>query len=225
MILAKACHDLDIIQWLVGEKCEAISSFGNLFYFKKENAPEGSAEYCYKCDVPCPYNAIEFYKSHPDWFMIFSLDPDVEKVLRDERINYGRCVYRSDNNVPDHQVVSMIFASGATANLTVTAFSNEIHRSLKIHGSKGEIAGDLEEGRFAVKVYGEGEETVDIKARETDLSGHAGGDVRMVLDFVRNVRSGEPLSGLTDINNSIESHRMAFAAESSRKAGGELVKL
>lgn len=225
MILAKACHDLDIIQWLVGEKCEAISSFGNLFYFKKENAPEGSAEYCYKCDVPCPYNAIEFYKSHPDWFMIFSLDPDVEKVLRDERINYGRCVYRSDNNVPDHQVVSMIFASGATANLTVTAFSNEIHRSLKIHGSKGEIAGDLEEGQITVKVYGEGEETVDIKARETDLSGHAGGDVRMVLDFVRNVRSGEPLSGLTDINNSIESHRMAFAAESSRKAGGELVKL
>ena len=83
----------------------------------------------------------------------------------------------------------------------------------------------MEEGRFAVKVYGEGEETVDIKARETDLSGHAGGDVRMVLDFVRNVRSGEPLSGLTGINNSIESHRMAFAAESSRKAGGELVKL
>ena len=41
MILAKACHDLDIIQWLVGEKCEALSSFGNLFYFKKENAPEG----------------------------------------------------------------------------------------------------------------------------------------------------------------------------------------
>ena len=40
MILAKACHDLDIIQWLVGEKCEAISSFGNLFYFKE--TPRGA---------------------------------------------------------------------------------------------------------------------------------------------------------------------------------------
>lgn len=225
MILAKACHDLDIIQWLIGEKCTAINSFGNLFYFKKENAPEGSADYCYKCEIACPYNAIKFYKSHPDWFMIFSLDPDVGKVLSDELVNYGRCVYKSDNDVADHQVVSMVFASGATANLTVTAFSNEIHRGVKVHGTKGEIAGDLEEGRITIKIYGEKPETIDVKAGETDLSGHAGGDVRMLLDFARNVRSGEPQSGLTDINYSIESHRMAFAAEASRLAGGKVIKL
>ncbi|MCK9536247.1 MAG: Gfo/Idh/MocA family oxidoreductase [Bacilli bacterium] len=225
MILAKACHDLDIIRWLIGEQCEALSSFGNLSYFKQENAPAGSADYCYKCEVECPYNAIRFYNSHRDWFMIFSLDPDVDKVLRNEAISYGRCVYRSDNNVADHQVVNMLFAAGATASLTVTAFSNEIHRSIKIHGTKGEIEGDLEKMEIIVKRYGGEIEIIDVKALASDFSGHGGGDVKMVVDFVRNLREGKAISGLTDINNSIESHRMAFAAEASRRDRGKVIKL
>jgi len=225
MILAKACHDLDIIRWLIDSHCEALGSFGNLGYFKEENAPKGSADYCYQCNVECPFNAIAFYKSHPDWFMIFSLDPDVDKVLRDESVNYGKCVYRSDNDVADHQVVSMQFASGATANLTVTAFSKEIHRSIKIHGTMGEIEGDMEKNEIVVKPYRSDDENIDVKTLASDFSGHGGGDVKMVVDFVRNIRNGEPISTLTDINYSIESHRMALAAEESRLDGGKIIKL
>lgn len=46
MILAKACHDFDIIQFLLDSSCSKISSFGELLHFKKENAPIGSAERC-----------------------------------------------------------------------------------------------------------------------------------------------------------------------------------
>jgi predicted dehydrogenase len=76
--------------------------------------------------------------------MIFSLDPDVEKVLSNPEHPYGKCVYQCDNNVPDNQVVNMLFANNAVAQLNITAFSNEIHRNIKIHGTKGEIEGDLE---------------------------------------------------------------------------------
>ena len=34
MILAKSCHDTDIIQWLIGKECLKISSFGSLKHFE-----------------------------------------------------------------------------------------------------------------------------------------------------------------------------------------------
>ena len=46
MLLQKSCHDMDILQWLIGKKCKKVQSFGTLSYFKRENAPEGSPEYC-----------------------------------------------------------------------------------------------------------------------------------------------------------------------------------
>ena len=56
MILAKSCHDMDILQWITGKKCLKLNSFGSLSYFKAENAPEGSADRCLDCPVAkdCP---------------------------------------------------------------------------------------------------------------------------------------------------------------------------
>ena len=64
MILQKTCHDMDILAWLIGKKCTEVHSFGSLSYFKKENAPEDSPEYCFEgCPVgdTCPYNAEKIY--------------------------------------------------------------------------------------------------------------------------------------------------------------------
>jgi len=52
MILAKCCHDLDLLYWIVGVKPKKISSFGNLIYYKKENAPEGAPK---RCLDGCPH--------------------------------------------------------------------------------------------------------------------------------------------------------------------------
>jgi predicted dehydrogenase len=230
IILTKTCHDLDIIRWLIEKECTAISSFGSLNYFKPENAPKGSAEYCYKCSLECPFNALSFYKKNPMWAMIFTLNPDIEAVLRDEKCSYGRCVYHSDNNVCDHQVVNLEFENQATAQLTLTAFSNEIHRNLKIHGTKGEIEGDMEKAEIIIKIFGKTPEVIDVSKLAEDFSGHAGGDKKMLIDFVRHLQavktggvSGSSITGLTDINYSMESHFMAFDAEKSRLHGGKVI--
>jgi ribosome silencing factor RsfS/YbeB/iojap len=64
-IIAKCCHDLDIIKWLMDKKCKSVSSFGSLFHYKPENAPKGSAEWCVDCDEQtkekCLYNAYRIY--------------------------------------------------------------------------------------------------------------------------------------------------------------------
>src|SRR5690554_856826 len=222
MILAKACHDLDIIKYLVDSKCIKLSSFGNLNYFKKDNTPKGASDYCYKCEVVCPFNALKFYKENPLWAMIFSLNPNIDEVLRDENLTYSRCVYKLDNDVPDSQVVNLEFANGVLASLVVTAFSKETHRQIKIHGSLGEIEADLEAKKIVVKPYLEEDEIIDLSKHSETFDFHQGGDINMLVDFVLNIKDGTKVSALTDINYSLESHELAIDAEASRLNNGKV---
>ncbi|MFX0031743.1 MAG: Gfo/Idh/MocA family protein [Candidatus Hodarchaeota archaeon] len=64
MILAKCCHDLDLLYWLTDDVPIKIQSFGNLLHFRQENAPEGAPEYCLNgCPAKstCLYYAPRIY--------------------------------------------------------------------------------------------------------------------------------------------------------------------
>ena len=64
MILAKCCHDMDMIRYILGKKCLYASSFGSLTHFTKENAPEGCADYCSDCKhADCVYKAQTIYEN------------------------------------------------------------------------------------------------------------------------------------------------------------------
>jgi predicted dehydrogenase len=63
MILAKCCHDLDLLFWNLG-RCKKLSSFGSLKYFRNENAPAGAPERCLDgCPASndCPWYAPRLY--------------------------------------------------------------------------------------------------------------------------------------------------------------------
>jgi len=223
MILAKSCHDLDIIKYLIGQRVQYLTSFGNLFYFKESNAPEGSATHCIDCKVACPFNALDFYQNNPMWMQFFTLETDAKKVLSNKNLNYGKCVYKMDNDVVDHQIVNMQFENGATSSFVMTAFSNETHRNIKIHGTKGEIEGDLESNIIQLKIYGHDVQTIDVSIFSDDFSYHSGGDKKLFIDFVRGITNHQTF--LTDINESVESHFLAFDAELSRHNHGAVQDL
>ncbi len=64
MILAKCCHDLDLLYWFLGEKATRLSSTGNLRHFQASNAPHGAPERCTDgCPAAesCPYYAARIY--------------------------------------------------------------------------------------------------------------------------------------------------------------------
>ena len=128
---------------------------------------------------------------------------------------YGRCVYCCDNNVVDHQVVNMEFAGGATASFTMTGFTAELTRQIKIMGTNGQITGDLDRSRILLQRFGE-EDTTEVPVPGVrDGFGHGGGDFGVVQNFIRLV-NGEG-DNLTSANVSLQSHRMCFAAEKSRR--------
>ena len=49
MLLAKSCHDIDWIHYIMDSNCTAVSSFGSLKHFKKENKPQDTADRCLDC--------------------------------------------------------------------------------------------------------------------------------------------------------------------------------
>ena len=230
MILAKCCHDLDIIFWLLGKKCKKVSSFGDLYYFKKENAPEGSADRCFKCDKTvrkdCPYDAFKIYNDiYKAYNPILGNAMDFRGTRTLRHTQYGKCVFKCDNDVVDHQVVNMLFEGNVTAQLTMTAFSKDCHRCIKVHGTLGETVADMEENSILVKPFRSDDYVIDITKYATDLTVHGGGDKLLFEDFVSYVTGGAPTETRTTLEDSLISHRMSFAAEESRLDGGKPIEI
>ena len=227
MLLAKCCHDLDILAWLFDKPCEYVSSMGKLSYFKKENPENPKKGYCFKCDkAGCPYRASDFYVKYPLWVKLpvvpqENRDAFIRRWLEDESNPYARCVYECDNDVVDHQVVNMQFAGGATAHLTMTAFTKEFYRRTHLFMSQGEIYGNMLENKIYATRFGEDTEVFDLGVQIG--GGHGGGDEGLINDVCRLMEEGG--KSVTDIDVSMVSHKIAFAAEKSRKANGEAVRL
>ncbi len=230
MILAKCSHDMDIITWLVDKKCLKLNSFGSLAYFKAENCPEGATERCFDCKVEkCPFHAPNFYLSRmPGWpTHILHPEPNEENILEALRTtDYGKCVFKMDNDVVDHQTVQMLLEDGVTCTFQMIGFTNNQTRTLRIMGTEGEIWGDFHTRKVYWQRFNEEVHEIDLEQLCTDFSGHGGGDSGLVYDVIRLYRGDDfDTSAITFLERSAESHYMAFAAEASRVAGGQLVDM
>lgn len=219
IILAKSCHDLDILRWMIGKPSKSIHAFGELSWFTKKNAPAGSTERCTDgCAVEreCPYSALEVYYRKRAWNYVFDLPEDKEKqsayVLEQlKTTNYGRCVYRMDNDQPDHYVTNILFDDNVTASFSMEAFTSYGGRRTRVMGSHGDIVGDM--NSFTITNFKSGKKE---EWKET-TDGHGGGDWRLAENWVQAVAQRNPGLLTSTIDQSIESHVMGFMAEESRK--------
>ena len=220
MLMSKCCHDIDFLLWLTKTPCRKLTSFGSLRWFKAKNAPEGSAERCIDCRVEsrCPFSAIDLYRVRRDWIANFdvpsgmTIDDVIEKELREGM--YGRCVYQCDNDVVDHQIVSMEMESEVTIGFSMDVFTLKDNRETHISLTEGEIDGD--ETCLRVRRFRGAEETVYDFSDLAHQPFHAGSDLAIVADFIDAIRAGRQ-DLTTSIECSIESHRICFEAERSRK--------
>jgi predicted dehydrogenase len=231
IILAKSCHDLDILRWIVGKPCKQIVAMGGLKWFRKENAPAGSTARCMDgcaIEATCPYSAMKIYYRNRGWTYVFDLPEDKEQhgpiILEKLRTtNYGRCVYKMDNNQEDHYVTSIEFEDGITASFSMEAFTSYAGRRTRVMGTMGDIVGDMD--TFTIsdfrtgksEVYDQGKMVEDKSAAAT--GGHGGGDWRLVRDWIQAVSQQNPNLLTSTIDASIESHVMGFMAEKSRVTG------
>ncbi len=237
MILAKCCHDLDLLQWNLGPVLR-LSSFGSLLHYRPDQAPKEAADRCIggpngDCALAddCPYFAPRLYLGeHTGWpVSVISDDTSLDARRRAlERGPYGRCVYACDNDVVDHQTVSMELESGATAVLFMHGHSFREGRTMRYDGTRATLRGSfsMELGNsLEVHDHLTGEvEQIDSNRGDGSgeyADGHGGGDTGLLEGFVAAVRARTP--GQTGAGESLESHLLAFAAESSRVGAGIVV--
>lgn len=228
MILAKSCHDMDILLWLAGAECRSISSFGSLTHFKSENAPEGAPLRCLDgCPAAdtCPFYAPRVYLTGETGWPASTISDDVSREALTKALEegpYGRCVYHCDNDVVDHQVVNIEFANQVTAAFTMCAFTNDVSRTLKLMGTGGEIRGIVDREKSEIEVVEFSTQTrkrINLQS-EGGAQGHGGGDFGIVRNFVRLIQDERQQQSLTSAALSVQSHLMAFAAEESRLTKG-----
>lgn len=235
MLLAKCCHDLDIMMWLMSEsKPKYISSYGCNMQFTKDKAPENSGT---RCLVDCPlkdtclYSAKRLYIDHPDRWTFYVWDklehlenPTIEdKTELLKTSPYGVCAWKSDNNVVDHQTVSVMFESGATGTHNMIGGSSRGTRTISITGTKGMITGDFEQGKVTLSLIDpapgcEHKDTEFDLAVENDT--HGGGDLDMVRDFIDYCQGRTPTVSCTDISDSLLGHLAVFLADKSMAEDG-----
>lgn len=231
MLLAKSCHDLDWLQYVVGRPVRAVSSFGGLSFFVPANRPADAADRCPDCVLQrsCAYSAVRIYGEHlaagrTAWpLSVLTPSPTAESVAEALRTGpYGRCVWACDNDVVDHQVVAMEFDGGVTATFTMTAFSTSRPRQTRIFGTLGEISCDAATVRvtdFRTRQT----ETIDVPApshaADPLLSRHDGGDAALMDAFVTAVATRDNDWIDTSANEALTAHQLAFAAERARREG------
>jgi len=229
MILAKCCHDTDLLQWLVNEPCTKVQSFGTRSVFRSENAPEGAPK---RCLDGCPHKDTCFYYA-PSLYKIDTAevqhfraiaankfdptDEEVDEILKTSP--YGRCVYYCDNDVVDHQIVNMQFGEDKHVTLTMSAF-NKGGRVSTFMGTKGELRADMENQTlefydFATRKTSQVYEA-DKDFDQTIAGGHGGGDMGIMQDLYDYIANDKPSNSISDISVSCLSHLIAFAAEDSR---------
>ena len=222
-IVAKSCHDLDILLYLLGDKhCKRIASMGSLTFFNQKNyRPDVMAPRCADCSIEkdCPYSALKIYSSGKIRSVVF--DTSTEETLKKElqTSHYGRCVFACDNDVADHQVTIIEFEGGIHATFNLSAFTDKIHRSIKVMCEYGEIRGIETTKEIEITHFGTNEKR--IITPQMLAGGHGGADTGFIINFMETYLNNKPFD--STLSMSIESHVMAYAAEESRLQNGKMI--
>jgi predicted dehydrogenase len=233
MIIAKCCHDLDILPWLLGRRVERVSSFGRLSFFRSENAPAGAPARCTDgCPhaPACPYDAHRYAREHRGWLgMVYdgaktAPEADIVNWLRTSP--WGRCAWRCDNTAVDHQTLNFDFDGGVTGSFTMTAFDNGRH--LEVYGTEGwlraghfykkEAGAEILIGHHHTGVV----ERLSVDENASGYQGHGGGDHGLMVDLFDEMTK-PPEAMNSGIRSALHSHVVGFLAEESRRQGGRVM--
>lgn len=242
ILLAKCCHDMDLLYWLNSSKATQIVSFGHRSLFVPKCKPEGATEYCYNCPHvdTCKYSALKLYYDNNvmPFLVLDSFDMPYGEVPREQKLeflktnSYGKCAYSTGGDIVDRQNLIVDFEDGSVAAFTLSGGSCRPDRYIHIIGTDGEIEGKLEENKFVLRKYDHNtvtysEEVIDINDKiinKASYGGHCGGDYAIMHDIVRYLNGVETSSSITILKDSITSHMLVFGAEESRKTN-KIVKL
>jgi predicted dehydrogenase len=206
LIVHKGCHDLDLICWLLDTQPVKVASFGGFELFARP-APASHCSVCPERGV-CPYVDTGAYEARTP---AEAADPTA--------FGLDRCVYGSDVDIVDNQVVAFELSGGARGTYALAMRNpGRSERRIALVGEHGRLDGVFERGVYDVTTS-DGAAPVHRGPPGDEASGHGGGDVGALKGFLKACHepwrwspeeAAEVLRGLV----------FALAAEQARLDGG-----
>ncbi len=169
-LLEKCCHDIDLVNWMVGSRARRVASFGGLNFFTAKNAhhAERLAE------------SEEGHKPYSSWKGLIALDP-----------------FESDKDVVDNQIAIIEYANGARATFHTNCNAGIPERRMYILGTEGAIRANVLTGTIETKRIGFNTKLED--ASTSAKGGHGGGDDVLSRELVESMVNGTaPSVGLRE---------------------------
>lgn len=228
MMMLEGIHEFDLMQWIIDDRVERISSVGSLRDFVPDNAPMENLPPLHCVDdcpieAECPFSAIGTYverrfqnmpqKGFPHSAVAEGDESQSAMVQAVEESVWGDCVYHANTSLIDNQSVMLKTSKGINASLTLKGHSIRDQRLISIDGSKGSVQAEFigVDSHLTFYDYATKQENT-IQFRIGD-NGH-GGEHGSMGNLVRMMRGEvEPLTLIEDV---IGAHLLAFAAEEAR---------
>lgn len=244
MLLAKCCHDLDLLCWLNDKAVPTeVASFGGRDFIVPGKAPKNAGT---RCLVDCPhvhdciYSAESIYVKTDNYpyYSWTCINKDYRDITKDEKIEslktynpHGECAYKTNSDLVDHQTLILKFSNGSTATHSMIQGAVRACRLIRIVGTRGEIQGMIESSKFVVRKYdfdnaSYTEEVHDVSSEIAASDHHAGGDDGIIRDFVNMISGGKTSISCTKIEDSIYGHLCVYKAdEAMEKSQVEKIKI
>lgn len=213
LMLEKCAHDMDILNWLIGDQVTRVASFSRRTHLTPR---PGAAMRCIDCQFQqtCRYS--------PQNLEPYVIDPtQADRYRGDYGPSNDLCVFNQEKDVPDHQVVNLEYANGVLANFAVVMDQPINTRTIKIMGTDAQIIGDVRRNQLTVISHAKNRrESVRTEQIEVvrDDSGHDGADSGISTHF-QNMMLGHPTGDWPTLRDGIDAGLVALAAEDSATTG------
>lgn len=172
LLVHKSTHHFDLLNWWAASTPKSVSAIGKRDFYTPEMAVKlGLAEHgprCHTCPVAdrCAFR-MDLATDHALKALYLDAEDD-DGYWRD------KCVFADDITIEDTMQVQAQYASGASLNYTLVAYSPWEGLEVKFHGTKGELTHKHIEvhGVFAggVRERG-GDDAVETMSTELHLAG------------------------------------------------------
>lgn len=214
MMVHKATHHFDIVNWILGDEPARVSAIGSRLYYGNDNRPHGD-----RCSNCAYTEGCEVYRSLYDDELLKGLYFNNEKYdgyLRDH------CAFSSDTDIYDTMSVSVEYKKGALLTYSLNLYSTREGFTINIIGEKGRILLANTGGGNADKiyVYPRGAEPYEIAVPKYE-GGHNGADEQM-LKMLFGEGKEDTLGQCSGSLDGFRSALIGIAANESIKTGNRV---
>jgi predicted dehydrogenase len=189
-LLEKCCHDIDLVNWMVGSRSKRVASFGGLDFYKPEN------EY-------------HMTRLRRDKFGKQAYMGTVGAGL----VNLNP--FTSDKDIVDNQVGIIEYENGARATFHTNCNAAIRERRMYILGTEGAIRGDVLTGKIETAKIGYGEKITDVSTEAK--GGHGDGDPVLAAELADSMANGTPPA--VGLREGVESAVTCFAMDDAMDTG------